>query len=122
LNTPGKGGSGKSGKTEFENLKKSKITRFPQKVQWREGSQFVVYDLNKNIKRKFKTAQGIGVNPGSTPQESIKVIKEQRKRPKFMNVDVGGFKLSVASPTSVILRPLKIKKFSSIIATKKFRR
>lgn len=114
--------SGKGGKATFESTKKIKLNRFPSAVQWRDGSQFVVYDLNKNIRRIYKNPQGIGVNPGKTPVESIKVIKQQKARPQFTNVNVGRFKLSVASPTRVILKPMKKIRKSSIIATKKFRR
>ena len=114
--------SGKGGKATFESTKKIRLNRFPSAVQWRDGSQFVVYDLNKNIRRIYKNPQGIGVNPGKTPVESIKVIKQQKTRPQFTNVNVGRFKLSVASPTRVILRPMKKIRNSSIIATKMFRR
>ncbi len=114
--------SGKGGKATFESTKKIRLNRFPSAVQWRDGSQFVVYDLNKNIRRIYKNPQGIGVNPGKTPVESIKVIKQQKARPQFTNVNVGRFKLSVASPTRVILKPMKKIRKSSIIATKKFRR
>ena len=114
--------SGKGGKATFESTKKIRLNRFPSAVQWRDGSQFVVYDLNKNIRRIYKNPQGIGVNPGKTPVESIKVIKQQKARPQFTNVNVGRFKLSVASPTRVILKPMKKIRNSSIIATKKFRR
>tara|TARA_R110002020_G_scaffold149537_2_gene325883 strand:- start:3452 stop:3769 length:318 start_codon:yes stop_codon:yes gene_type:complete len=92
-----------------------KIFNYPKKVQWKEGNNFITYNLNTNKKKIFNKLQSGGINKGNTPAETIKIIEKQSKLPKTRKVVIGGLLLKVTSPEIVTIRKTKkniLKKFN----------
>ena len=103
---------------EFKESKKKNI--FPSKVQWKEKNKYITYNLNTGKKKEFDKPQGIGVNQGTTPEETLKVIQKKNKRPKFVSTVLGSLQIIVSSPEVVTLR--RINKMNNINRRFNFRR
>ena len=112
-----------SGKTNLldDKLKGSKKKNiFPSKVQWKQKDKYITYNLNTGKKKEFDNPQGIGVNKGTTPEETLKVIQKKNKRPKFVSTVLGSLQIIVSSPEVVTLR--RINNINNINRRFNFRR
>jgi hypothetical protein len=104
-----------------DNLKNlGKKNNFPSKVQWKQKDKYITYNLNTGKKKEFNTPQGIGVNQGNTPEETLKVIQKKNKRPKFVSTTLGSLQIIVSSPEVVTLK--RINKMNNINRRFNFRR
>ncbi len=111
------------GKTKAveDSLKKlAKKNIFPSKVQWKQKDKYITYNLNTGKKKEFDKPQGIGVNQGNTPEETLKVIQKKNKRPKFVSTTLGSLQIIVSSPEVVTLK--RINKMNNINRRFNFRR
>ena len=106
-------------KVDFDK-RKSAALPYPSKVQYKEKDKYVTFNLNTNKKKVFSTPQGIGVNPGTTPEETLKVIQKQKTKPKFKKYKLGNLVLSVTSPETIVIRRLRV--FRNNKTNKRFRR
>ena len=79
---------------------------FPLKVQWKEKDQYITLNLNTGEKNIYYRPQLSGVNPGYTPEETIKIITRQKIRPKLLNTKSGNLMIKVISPNIVTLKRL----------------
>tara|TARA_R100000656_G_scaffold105657_2_gene77788 strand:- start:804 stop:1205 length:402 start_codon:yes stop_codon:yes gene_type:complete len=79
---------------------------FPLKVQWKEKDQYITLNLNTGEKNIYYRPQLSGVNPGYTPEETIKIITRQKIRPKLLNAKSGNLMIKVISPNIVTLKRL----------------
>jgi hypothetical protein len=110
----------KSGtKVDFDK-RKSAALPYPSKVQYKEKDKYVTFNLNTNKKKVFNTPQGIGVNPGTTPEDTLKVIQKQKTKPKFKKYKLGNLVLSVTSPETIVIR--RLRSFRNNKTNKRFRR
>ena len=89
-------------------------------MQYKEKDKYVTFNLNTNKKKVFSTPQGIGVNPGTTPEETLKVIQKQKTKPKFKKYKLGNLVLSVTSPETIVIR--RLRAFRNNKTNKRFRR
>ncbi len=106
-------------KVDFDK-RKSAALPYPSKVQYKEKDKYVTFNLNTNKKKVFSTPQGIGVNPGTTPEETLKVIQKQKTKPKFKKYKLGNLVLSVTSPETIVIR--RLRAFRNNKTNKRFRR
>jgi len=106
-------------KVDFDK-RKSAALPYPSKVQYKEKDKYVTFNLNTNKKKVFNTPQGIGVNPGTTPEDTLKVIQKQKTKPKFKKYKLGNLVLSVTSPETIVIR--RLKAFRNNKTNKRFRR
>ena len=106
-------------KSDFDK-RKSAALPYPSKVQYKEKDKYVTFNLNTNKKKVFSTPQGIGVNPGTTPEETLKVIQKQKTKPKFKKYKLGNLVLSVTSPETIVIR--RLRAFRNNKTNKRFRR
>ena len=106
-------------KVDFDK-RKSAALPYPSKVQYKEKDKYVTFNLNTNKKKVFKTPQGIGVNPGTTPEDTLKVIQKQKTKPKFKKYKLGNLVLSVTSPETIVIR--RLRAFRNNKTNKRFRR
>ena len=106
-------------KSDFDK-RKSAALPYPSKVQYKEKDKYVTFNLNTNKKKVFNTPQGIGVNPGSTPEDTLKVIQKQKTKPKFKKYKLGNLVLSVTSPETIVIR--RLRAFRNNKTNKRFRR
>ena len=106
-------------KVDFDK-RKSAALPYPSKVQYKEKDKYVTFNLNTNKKKVFNTPQGIGVNPGTTPEETLKVIQKQKTKPKFKKYKLGNLVLSVTSPETIVIR--RLRAFRNNKTNKRFRR
>jgi len=106
-------------KIDFDK-RKSAALPYPSKVQYKEKDKYVTFNLNTNKKKVFSTPQGIGVNPGTTPEETLKVIQKQKTKPKFKKYKLGNLVLSVTSPETIVIR--RLRAFRNNKPNKRFRR
>ena len=106
-------------KSDFDK-RKSAALPYPSKVQYKEKDKYVTFNLNTNKKKVFNTPQGIGVNPGNTPEDTLKVIQKQKTKPKFKKYKLGNLVLSVTSPETIVIR--RLKAFRNNKTNKRFRR
>ena len=93
-------------KVDFDK-RKSAALPYPSKVQYKEKDKYITFNLNTNKKKVFNTPQGIGVNPGTTPEDTLKVIQKQKTKPKFKKYKLGNLVLSVTSPETIVIRRLR---------------
>ena len=70
----------------------------------------------------FNAPQGLGVNPGNTPSETLKIIQKKPSKPKTTKAKIGTLEVSISSPDSVVIR--KLRDENNIIKNKRvlFRR
>ena len=106
-------------KSDFDK-RKSAALPYPSKVQYKEKDKYVTFNLNTNKKKVFNTPQGIGVNPGTTPEDTLKVIQKQKTKPKFKKYKLGNLVLSVTSPETIVIR--RLRAFRNNKTNKRFRR
>ena len=106
-------------KSDFDK-RKSAALPYPSKVQYKEKDKYVTFNLNTNKKKVFSTPQGIGVNPGTTPEDTLKVIQKQKTKPKFKKYKLGNLVLSVTSPETIVIR--RLRAFRNNKTNKRFRR
>ena len=106
-------------KSDFDK-RKSAALPYPSKVQYKEKDKYVTFNLNTNKKKVFNTPQGIGVNPGTTPEDTLKVIQKQKTKPKFKKYKLGNLVLSVTSPETIVIR--RLRAFKNNKTNKRFRR
>ena len=106
-------------KVDFDK-RKSAALPYPSKVQYKEKDKYVTFNLNTNKKKVFNTPQGIGVNPGTTPEDTLKVIQKQKTKPKFKKYKLGNLVLSVTSPETIVIR--RLRAFRNNKTNKRFRR
>ena len=106
-------------KVDFDKRKSAELP-YPSKVQYKEKDKYVTFNLNTNKKKVFNTPQGIGVNPGTTPEDTLKVIQKQKTKPKFKKYKLGNLVLSVTSPETIVIR--RLKAFRNNKTNKRFRR
>ena len=106
-------------KSDFDK-RKSAALPYPSKVQYKEKNKYVTFNLNTNKKKVFNTPQGIGVNPGTTPEDTLKVIQKQKTKPKFKKYKLGNLVLSVTSPETIVIR--RLRAFKNNKTNKRFRR
>ena len=106
-------------KSDFDK-RKSVALPYPSKVQYKEKDKYVTFNLNTNKKKVFNTPQGIGVNPGTTPEDTLKVIQKQKTKPKFKKYKLGNLVLSVTSPETIVIR--RLRAFRNNKTNKRFRR
>ena len=106
-------------KIDFDK-RKSAALPYPSKVQYKEKDKYVTFNLNTNKKKVFSTPQGIGVNPGTTPEDTLKVIQKQKTKPKFKKYKLGNLVLSVTSPETIVIR--RLRAFRNNKPNKRFRR
>ena len=106
-------------KVDFDK-RKSAALPYPSKVQYKEKDKYVTFNLNTNKKKVFSTPQGIGVNPGTTPEETLKVIQKQKTKPKLKKYKLGNLVLSVTSPETIVIR--RLRAFRNNKTNKRFRR
>jgi len=106
-------------KVDFDK-RKSAALPYPSKVQYKEKDKYITFNLNTNKKKVFSTPQGIGVNPGTTPEDTLKVIQKQKTKPKFKKYKLGNLVLSVTSPETIVIR--RLRAFRNNKTNKRFRR
>ena len=56
-------------------IKKEK--KYPTKIQWKDRDKYFTYNFNNQKQKMFNVHQGIGVNPGDTPAETLKIIQKK---------------------------------------------
>jgi hypothetical protein len=84
--------------------KQLKPGEFPRVVTWRQGVTNITVDIDQGI-RTFDKAEGSG--KGITPDETFKVLKKDRTRPKAKQFDQGVVRLNV-TPRSVSFTRRKV--------------
>ena len=105
---------------DSQKLKKAG-TSYPKKIQYKQKNKYVVVDLNSGVKKVYSKPQGLGVNPGETPETSLKVIKRQLQKPKIKRYKFGNLVLRVTSPDTIIIRKINTLNKKINATPKRFR-
>ena len=111
------------GKPKLDIKKKiKKEKKYPTKIQWKDRDKYFTYNFNNQKQKMFNVPQGIGVNPGDTPAETLKIIQKKVAKPKTTKAKIGTLEVSISSPDSVVIR--KLRDENNIIKNKRvlFRR
>jgi len=61
----------------------------PSRVQWKQGKVYRNVDLSTGASETTVIPVGSGVRPGTTPEQTLKVIETSRSKPKVRRVDIG---------------------------------
>ena len=61
----------------------------PSRVQWKQGKVYRNVDLATGASETTRIPVGKGVRPGTTPEQTLKIIETSRAKPKVRRVDIG---------------------------------
>ena len=101
-------GSITGGGGDQDNVIRKKEKLFASVVQWKDGDNYVTYNLNTKEKkiRDFPVTGGVK-GSGNTPATTLKVIRKSTKRPKGFNRKVGNLTLQIKSPEVITVKKLE---------------
>ena len=106
LNLPSGGDQGSRKLTENANL-------FPSVVQWKDGEEYITYNLHTKEKKIRDFPALGGVKEGDTPSTSLKIIRKSNLRPKGLNRKIGNLTLQIKSPEVVTVKKLEKKIYNN---------
>ena len=61
----------------------------PSRVQWKQGKVYRNVDLATGATETTRIPVGKGVRPGTTPEQTLKIIETSQAKPKVRRVDIG---------------------------------